>query len=95
MRALKFFLPLVAAIFCPVALATAFGSVNGDGGRRKNREVLPFNNQTLQPRLGDTVTQALRERLQVDATYRLATGEPGDLVVSGVIRNYSATGWAI
>ena len=38
------------------------------------------------------MTQALRERLQVDATYRLATGEPGDLVVSGVIRNYERDG---
>jgi hypothetical protein len=37
---------------------------------------LPFNNQTLQPRLGDAVTQALRERLQTDGTYHLATHGP-------------------
>ena len=45
----------------------------------KSIEVLPFNNQTLQPRLGDAVTQALRERLQTDATYHLATHGPGAL----------------
>jgi len=55
-------------------------------------EVLPFNNLTLQPRLGDAVTQALRERLQVDGTYRLATRDPGDLVVSGEIRAYNRAG---
>jgi hypothetical protein len=52
-------------------------------------EIAPFNNQTLEPRLGDAVTQALRERLQTDGTYRLATHRPGDVVVSGVITSYS------
>lgn len=51
-------------------------------------EVLPFNNQTLQPRLGSALTQALREQLQTDGTYRLATRGPGDVVVSGVITHY-------
>ena len=55
-------------------------------------EVLPFNNQTLEPRLGDAVTQALRERLQLDGTYRLATHSAGDIVVTGVIKNYSREG---
>ena len=55
-------------------------------------EILPFNNQTLQPRLGDSVTEALREEFQVDGTYRLATGEGGDVVVSGVITGYSRSG---
>jgi Lipopolysaccharide-assembly len=55
-------------------------------------EVLPFNNQTLQPRLGSALTQALREQLQTDGTYRLATRDPGDVVVSGVITAYSRQG---
>lgn len=52
-------------------------------------EISPFNNQTLEPRLGDAVTQALRERIQSDGTYRLATREPGDMIVNGVITAYS------
>ena len=52
----------------------------------------PFNNQTLQPRLGDALTQSLRERLQADATYHLATHGPGDVVVTGVIRQYTRQG---
>ncbi|HEU6449594.1 MAG TPA: LptE family protein [Verrucomicrobiae bacterium] len=65
------------------------GPVNGQIAGDKTIEVQPFNNQTLQPRLGDAVTQALRERLQADGTYRLVTGEPGDVVVSGIIINYA------
>ena len=66
------------------------GPVNPDVGAagEKTIEVVPFNNQTLQPRLGDAVTQALRERLQTDGTYRLATDGPGDVVITGVITDY-------
>ena len=65
------------------------GPVNPDaraGG--ESIEVLPFNNQSLQPRLGSVLTQALREQLQTDGTYQLATGRPGDVVVTGVITGY-------
>lgn len=68
------------------------GAVNGEVAGDKTIEILPFNNQTLQPRLGDALTQALRERLQVDGTYRLVTSSPGDVVVSGVIRKYQREG---
>ena len=68
------------------------GPATGIAAGEKAIEVLPFNNHTLQPRLGDVVTQALRERLQTDGTYHLATHEPGDVVVSGVITRYNCEG---
>jgi len=68
------------------------GPVNNVAAGQKSIEVLPFNNQTLQPRLGDVVTQSLRERLQTDGTYHLATHGPGDVVVSGVITRYNREG---
>jgi Lipopolysaccharide-assembly len=58
-------------------------------------EIVPFNNQTLEPRLGDAVTQALRENIQTDGTYRLATGSPGDVVVTGDIMNYQRSGVSV
>lgn len=67
------------------------GPVNDQLAGDKSVEVLPFNNQTLQPRLGDEVTQALRERLQADATFRLSNGN-GDIVVTGVITSYTRIG---
>ena len=92
MRALKNFLPVLAAIFLSGCAGYHLGSVNGSVAGEKSVEVQPFNNQTLEPRLGDAVTQSLRERLQTDATYRLATSEPGDLIMSGVIRLYQREG---
>jgi len=92
MRPLKFF------ALCAVALSLAgcagyhLGPVNGAVTGEKSIEILPFNNQTLQPRLGDAVTQALRERLQTDGTYHVATHGEGDVVVTGVITNYRRQG---
>ena len=68
------------------------GPVNGVVAGGKSIEIVPFNNQTLQPRLGDAVTQALRERMQTDGTYRLTTRGPGDVVVTGVITSYNREG---
>ncbi|HEY2329747.1 MAG TPA: LptE family protein [Verrucomicrobiae bacterium] len=88
MRALKFIFPVLAAMLLAGCAGYHLGAVNGAVAGEKTVEVQPFNNQTMQPRLGDDVTQALRERFQADATYRLVTGSPGDVVVSGVIRTY-------
>jgi hypothetical protein len=92
MRALKFFLPGLAAVALAGCASYHLGPVNGTVAGDKSVEVQPFNNQTLQPRLGDALTQSLRERLQADATYHLATHGPGDVVVTGVIRQYSRQG---
>lgn len=88
MRALNFFAVCAAAVFFTGCASYHLGPVNGQVAGAKSIEVLPFNNQTLQPRLGDVVTQALRERLQTDGTYRLATQGGGDIVITGVIKSY-------
>jgi hypothetical protein len=90
MRALKIFLPCLAAVLLAGCAGYHLGAVNGAVAGDKSVQVLPFNNQTLQPRLGDALTQSIRERLQVDATYRLATASgDSDIVLSGVIREYN------
>lgn len=92
MRVLISLLPcLIALTLCGCA-GYRLGPVNGETAGEKTIEVLPFNNQTLQPRLGDDLSQALRQRLQVDGTYRLVTGKPGDLVVTGTILKYHREG---
>ena len=68
------------------------GPANGAVSGEKSIEVLPFNNQTLQPRLGDALTQALREELQTDGTYQLTARDSGDVVVTGVVTSYSRSG---
>lgn len=64
------------------------GAVAGD----KSIEVKFFQNKTVEPRLGDALTSALRKKLQQDGTYALSTrGEP-DIVVTGVITHYERSG---
>jgi hypothetical protein len=91
MRALKIFLPAVVA-FALAGCASYHLGPNLDKDENHSVEVLPFNNQTLEPRLGDVFTQALRERFMVDATYHLDTHGTGDIVVSGVVTAYKRGG---
>jgi Lipopolysaccharide-assembly len=80
-------------LICAVALLAGcagyhLGPVNGATAGAQSVEIQPFNNETLEPRLGDAVTQALREKLQADGTYRLNTQGDADIVVTGVITRY-------
>jgi hypothetical protein len=94
MRVLNFFLTCATVALLAGCAGYHLGPVNPDAGAGigKSIEVLPFNNQTLQLRLGDAVTQALRARLQADGTYHLATHGGGDIVVTGVILRYYREG---
>ena len=92
MRGLNF-LFCALAIFSSGCAGYHLGPVNPDvRAGEETIEIVPFNNQTLQPRLGDAVTQALRERMQTDGTYHLDTHGGGDVVVSGVITSYNRVG---
>jgi len=88
MRLLNFFLLCATAALLAGCAGYHLGPVNGGRAGEKSIEVLPFNSKTLQPRLGEAVTQALRERLQTDGTYHLATRGGGDIIVTGVIISY-------
>ena len=77
------------AVFLAGCAGYRLGPVNsGVQAGAQSIEVLPFANQTLQPRLGSAVAQALREQLQTDGTYRLATHRAGDVVMTGTITSY-------
>jgi hypothetical protein len=51
-------------------------------------QINPFVNQTLEPALGEEVTAQLRKQLQRDGTFRLASHDDGDIVVSGSVTRY-------
>ena len=51
-------------------------------------QIVPFTNRTLEPRLSDAVTAALRHEIQRDGTYQLVTREPGFVIVTGEITRY-------
>jgi len=64
------------------------GPTNGLVAGDKKIQITPFLNHTFEPRLGDTVTTALRREIQRDGTYHLATGGDADIIVTGVLSGY-------
>lgn len=64
------------------------GPTNGLVAGDKKIQITPFQNHTLEPRLGDAVTTAMRQNIQRDGTYRLATHNDADIVVTGVLTKY-------
>jgi hypothetical protein len=64
------------------------GPTNGALAGERSVQIRPFLNQTLEPRLTDAVTSQLRKELQRDGTFRLASHDDGDIVVSGVLTRY-------
>jgi hypothetical protein len=86
------YLRILFASFLALALSGCagyrVGPSNGERAGEKSVEVIPFANQTAEPRLGDDATAALRKEIQRDATFRLATHGPGDIVVNGEITHF-------
>ncbi len=66
------------------------GPVNGVAAGARSVQVKFFDNQTLEPRLVSAVNHSLRKHLQQDGTFRLESA--GDLVVSGVLKNFTRNG---
>jgi len=64
------------------------GPSNGLAAGEKSLQIRPFDNQTLEPRLGDALTTALRREVQRDGTYRLATRGGAEVLVTGVLTKY-------
>ena len=64
------------------------GSTTGHRAGEVSAQVVPFHNQTLEPRLGGALTAALRKELQRDGTYALSTTGKGDLIISGEVTQY-------
>jgi hypothetical protein len=87
------FLLLLAGIVAGSLMAGCggytLGPTNGLVAGDKKIQITPFLNHTLEPRLGDAVTTAVRQNIQRDGTYRLATHNDADVVVTGVLTKYN------
>lgn len=64
------------------------GPSNGQRAGDRTVQVVPFTNRTLEPRLSDAATSALRKEIQREGTFELATDVPGEVVVTGEIIRY-------
>lgn len=69
------------------------GPTAGIEARSRSVEIAPFTNQTMEPRLPESLVVNLRTAVQKDGTYQLATraGE-GDVIVRGTLLHYDRQG---
>lgn len=65
------------------------GASNGEVAGARSVQIVPAINRTLEPRLGDAVTAALRKEIQRDGTFRLVTSGGADIVVTCELARYT------
>jgi Lipopolysaccharide-assembly len=82
---LCFWLCLVLALS---GCAYQLGPTNGTRAATRSIQIQPFENKTIEPRLVEAVTMALRKHLQQDGTYKLDTHQTGDILVTGSILSF-------
>lgn len=80
---------LTAVLLVAGCAGYKLGPTNGVVAGEKKIQITPFLNHTLEPRLGDAVTTAVRQSIQRDGTYRLASHGDADIVVTGVVTKYT------
>ncbi|MHB1306033.1 MAG: LPS assembly lipoprotein LptE [Limisphaerales bacterium] len=88
MNRLRCLLAFLGALALTGCAGYRLGPTNGIAAGSRSVQINFFANQTLEPRLSQAITHSLRQRFQQDGTYRLATRNDGDLVVSGTILRY-------
>jgi hypothetical protein len=76
---------LLAGSGCAYRLGPSSGVEPGS----RSIAIQPFQNNTLEPRVTETIATALRAQIQQEGTFLLATHGDGDVVVSGVVQNLS------
>ena len=87
-------IPRHAALVCLLAALLSgcagyrLGPTGGQKAGARSIQINPFSNQTIEPRLVDALTHALRKQIQLDGTFRLDTHNAGDIVVTGAIVRY-------
>ena len=64
------------------------GPTNGAAAGGRSVQVMPFSNQTMEPHLAETATAEMRREVQRDGTFKLASHDDGDIIVSGAIVTY-------
>jgi len=78
----------VAVLLLAGCAGYQLGPTNGLSAGARSIQIAPLVNKTSEPRVSDYVMDSLRKTLQQDGTYRLATHQDGDIIVSGVIQAY-------
>lgn len=81
-------LQLMAGVFLAWAgsgCAYRIGPTSGVPARSRSLAVMPFENATLEPRVTESITTALRAELQQEGTYRLERHGDADVILTGTV----------
>ena len=92
MRSVRHFITLAAMLLMAGCAGYHVGPTGGQVAGAKSIQIRPFVNKTVEPRLIEPFTSALRKKLQQDGTFRLETQKEGDVVVTGTIIKYIREG---
>lgn len=65
--------------------AYSLGPSSGVPAGSRSVAVMPFENQTIEPRVTEAIATALRGQLQQEGTYRLARRGDADVLLSGTV----------
>ena len=82
---LALWLGLVALVGGGGGCAYQLGPSSGVPAGARSVAVLPFDNETLEPRVTEAIQTALRAQLQQEGTFHLARQSDADVVVSGKV----------
>lgn len=83
---------MAAALLLTGCAGYKLGPSNGLEAGSRSIQINTLVNKTLEPRLAVELNHQLREQLQRDGTFRLATREDGDVVVNATIVRYNRIG---
>lgn len=65
------------------------GPTNGAPAGSRSIAVMPFENLTLEPRVTESLANALRGQLQQEGSFQIARASDADVIVRGVVREIS------
>lgn len=88
MRFARLLLVLGLSLAVPGCARYQFGPTNGSAAGARSVQVIPFENKTIEPRLTEPFTAALRRHVQQEGTFRLNTAQDGDIIVTGTLLQY-------
>lgn len=82
---------LATAGFLWAATGCAYrvGPSSGVPAGSRTVAVMPFENDTLEPRVTESIATALRSQIQQEGTYRIARHGEADVILSGTVRDIS------
>ena len=83
---------LLVALISAGCASYQLGPSSGVEAGTQSITILPFPNETEEPRLAPAVAGAMRRQIQADGTFTLDTQRKGDIFVTGKIVAYNRVG---